>query len=73
MRAEDYSERRLELEGWPVNVSSYRVGGKWHAKADNVSPGAALSRAEGDSKEAVKASVIERARDLLSRTRRHAV
>ncbi len=73
MKAEDYSERKLELEGWPVNVTTYRVGAKWHAKADNVSPGAALSRAEADSKEAAEARVIERARELLSRTRRHNV
>ena len=36
MKAEAYAERRLELEGWPVNVTSWRLGETWHAKADNV-------------------------------------
>ena len=44
MKAEEYAERQLELAGWPVNVASYRLGIQWHAKADNVSPGAALAR-----------------------------
>jgi hypothetical protein len=73
MRAEDYSERQLELDGWPVNVSSWRLGETWHAKADNVSPGAALARITATSKEEAEAKAIARAKELLGRTRRHAV
>jgi hypothetical protein len=71
MRAENFAERSLELSGWPVNVSSYKLGQEWHAKADNVSPGAALARATGASREEAENQVIERARNLLARTRRH--
>jgi hypothetical protein len=73
MRAEDFSERQLELEGWPVNVSSWRLGETWHAKADNVSPGAALARITASTKEEAEAKAIARAKELLGRTRRHAV
>jgi hypothetical protein len=73
MRAENYTERSLELSGWPVNVTSYKLGQEWHAKADNVSPGAALARAKGASREEAESKVIERARSLLERTRRSAV
>ena len=73
MTAEEYQERRLELSGWPVNVSSYRLGEVWHSKADNVSPGAGLSRATGATREEAEQKAIERARELLSRTKRHAV
>ncbi len=47
MKAEEFQERKLEVAGWPVNLTSYRLGSEWHAKADNVSPGAALARAAG--------------------------
>jgi len=73
MKAEEYRERRIEAGGWPVNVSSYRVGDEWHAKADNVSPGAALARAAGVTREEAEQRVVERAAELLSRTRRHEV
>jgi hypothetical protein len=73
MKAENFSERRVEVNGWPVNVSSYQLGAKWHAKADNVSPGANLARAQADTREAAEQQVLDRARELLARTKRHAV
>jgi len=73
MNAEGYAERRLEPAGWPVNVASYRLGIQWHAKADNVSPGAALARATGSTREEAERRALERAEELLGRTRRHAV
>jgi hypothetical protein len=47
MKVEDYQERKVEVAGWPVNLTSYRVGDVFHCKADNVSPGAALARTTG--------------------------
>jgi hypothetical protein len=73
MKAEEFQERRIELAGWPVNVSSYRMGTVWHAKADNVSPGAGLARASGETREAAESSVTKRAEELLGRTRRRPV
>ncbi len=73
MKAENFSERRVEIDGWPVNVSSYQLGEKWRAKADNVSPGANLARAEADTRETAEQRVLDRARELLGRTKRHEV
>lgn len=73
MRAEDYQERRIEINGWPVNLTSYRVGSVYHCKADNVSPGAALTRTTGATREEAEEKAIARARELLSRTRRQPV
>jgi hypothetical protein len=73
MKAEAYAERRLELEGWPVNVTSWRLGETWHAKADNVSPGATLARITAPSREEAEEKAVARARELLSRTHRRAV
>ncbi len=46
---------------------------EWHAKADNVSPGATLARATGASREEAEAEAVKRAEELLARTRRHEV
>ncbi|MFN7999158.1 MAG: hypothetical protein U0Q18_36395 [Bryobacteraceae bacterium] len=73
MKAEDYSERRLDVDGWQVNLTSYRLGEVYHSKADNVSPGAALARTTGATREEAEQKALERARQLLSRTRRHEI
>jgi hypothetical protein len=73
MKAEEYQERRLEIAGWPVNLTTYRMGNEWHAKADNVSPGAALCRSTAPTREQAEQAALKRAEELLGRTRRHAV
>ena len=73
MRAEEFQERKVEVAGWPVNLASYRLGAEWHCKADNVSPGAALARTTGATREEAEEKAIRRAGELLGRTRRHAV
>jgi len=45
MKPTDYSERRMELSGWPVNIVTYRLGDVFYCKVDNVSPGAQVARA----------------------------
>jgi hypothetical protein len=73
MQAEEYDERRVELAGWPVRLTTYRLGSEWHAKADNVSPGAALCRVSGATRDEAEQKALKRAEELLGRTRRHAV
>jgi len=72
MKVEDYQERKLEVAGWPVNLTSYRLGEVFHAKADNVSPGAALARTTGATREEAEKKALDRAEQLLGRTRVHA-
>ncbi len=73
MKAEEYQERRVEVAGWPVNLASYRLGTVWHSKADNVSPGAALARTTGATREEAEEKALKRAEELLERTKRHPV
>ena len=73
MNAEEYRERKIELAGWPVNIASYRLGAEWHAKADNVSPGASLARTVGATREEAEDKAVNRAEELLGRTRRQEV
>ncbi len=70
MKTEDYSERMLELAGWPARIVSYRLGQTYHAKADNVSPGAIVARAQAASKAEAEAQVLAKAEERLAATRR---
>jgi len=71
MKPEQYAERRVEVEGWPVNLTSYLLDGRFHCTADNVSPGAWLARTEGTTREEAEEKALLRARQLLARTRVH--
>jgi hypothetical protein len=73
VKPEQFSERRVDVDGWQVNLTTYKLGEKWHSKADNVSPGAALARVVAESREAAEERALARAKELLSRTKRHAV
>jgi hypothetical protein len=73
MKAEEYQERKVEVEGWQVNLTSYRLGDVYHCKADNVSPGAALTRTTGATRQQAENKALQRAREMLSRTRRQKV
>jgi hypothetical protein len=73
MKAGDYQERRLEIEGWPVKLTSYRIGETFYCTADDVSPGVAVARTNGQTREEAETAAIERARSKLVATKRHAV
>ena len=73
MNVENFSERQLEIDGWRVNLTTYQIGGLFHCKVDNVSPGAGLARTTGATREEAEEKAIARAKELLSRTRRHQV
>ena len=73
MNVEYHAERKIEIDGWPVNITSWRLGETWHAKADNVSPGATLARIEAPSRQEAEEKAIARSRELLARTHRRAV
>ena len=67
----DYSERQLEVAGWPVKVTSYKLGAVYRATVDNVSPGAWIARSDGATKLEAETTALDRARQLLEKTKRH--
>ena len=73
MKVENHAERQIEIDGWPVNLTSYQIGATFHCKADNVSPGAALARTTGATRQEAEDKAIARAKELLSRTKRRKV
>ena len=73
MKVEEYQERKVAVAGWEVNLTSYRLGAEWHGKVDNVSPGATMCRTTGATREEVEAKLLQRAEEMLARTRRREV
>jgi len=70
LRSEEFRETKQELEGWPINIVSYRVGDTFYCTIDNVSPGARFARAEGPTREAAESTALEKAAKYLKQTRR---
>jgi len=70
VKSEEYSERVVDVGGWQCRLTSYRLGEVYHCHADNVSPGARLARTTGATKEDAEKAALERATELLARTRR---
>lgn len=73
MKAEHFKERQIEIDGWPVKLTSYRLGEKFICQADNVSPGACLARFKAVSPEDAEAQAISKAKHLLGKTRRREI
>ncbi len=70
MKAEEFSSMKLEVEGWPIRVTTYRIGEICYAKVDNVSPGVLIARSTGATDEEARNKVLEKARVRLAATRR---
>ncbi|HEV8481562.1 MAG TPA: hypothetical protein VGR66_12275 [Candidatus Eisenbacteria bacterium] len=70
MRAEDYKTQTDEIEGWKVNVVTYRIGDRCYCQIDNVSPGARIARAEASTREEAEKLARDDAARRLARQRR---
>jgi hypothetical protein len=70
VNSEQFKEHQIDIEGWPVRLTSYRVGEKYVCQADNVSPGACLARFSAATLEEAEVQAISKAKHLLGKTRR---
>ena len=66
-KTEEYSERKMELAGWPVTIVSYRLGSVYHASVENQDPGAWMVKAEGQTKQDAEAKAVKEAEALLAK------
>jgi hypothetical protein len=70
MRAEDWKKRELELEGWPVMVSSYQIGDSYVTEVESTTSGATIARATRKTRAEAELEALETAAKRLLRTRR---
>ena len=70
MQAEDFRKQPLELAGWTMQVSSYRIGGHYLAEVEALDSGVTIARATGEARGETEQEAIQTAVKRLSRTRR---
>ena len=70
-KPEDYSERKSELAGWPVNIVTYRLGAVYRTTIDNTDPGAWVVKSEGATKEEAEGKAVKEAEALLQKIKRN--
>lgn len=70
MKPEEVVEKQTTVAGWPVHLLSYRLGDQYVCIVDNVSPGARLARVYGKTREEAEKTALEKAAEMLARTRR---
>jgi hypothetical protein len=73
VKAENYTERKDEIAGWPVHIVTYSIGDRSYCIIDNVDPGARFARAEASTTEEAERLALVKARKYLGQTRRFPV
>ncbi|WP_292371729.1 hypothetical protein [Mesorhizobium sp.] len=69
LRAEGYRRRRERLSGWDIGIASYKLGGRYRCEVETFSPGARLARGEGATRDEAEADALNKAREMLAKTR----
>lgn len=70
LRAEELQAREDRLEGWPVRITSYRVGDQFRSTVDNIDPGATVARGAGATRAEAEQEAISIARERLAKVKR---
>ena len=66
LKADDFRIDKKEISGWPVNITSYKIGSTYYCHIDNVDPGAIIVRTEGTTYDEVIQSAMTKAQERLS-------
>ncbi|MFQ5926044.1 MAG: hypothetical protein ACE5MH_01270 [Terriglobia bacterium] len=66
---EDSSQRTESIGGYPIAITSYRLGSTYYAKAEIHLPGAGarIAAAEDTTREAAEGKVLAKVRRLLEK------
>ena len=70
-KAEEYSERKTQLAGWPVNIVTYRLSSTYYTTNDNTDPGAWVVKAQGATKQEAEAKALKDAEALLVKVKKN--
>ena len=69
-KPEEYSERKTQLAGWPITITTYRLGTTYHTTIDNTDPGAWVVKAQGVSKTEAESKAMQEAQVLLEKVKK---
>ena len=70
MKAEEFSRRSQELEGWAIVIETYRLGETYFTTISSADAGARFARAQGGSRADAERTALEKAAHWLGQTRR---
>jgi hypothetical protein len=70
MNAEEYQRRQDIVHGWTINITSYRIGDRYHCTIEAADPGARIARSEGGTREEAERVGLDKAAKYLAETRR---
>ncbi len=70
MRAENWDRRELEIEGWPVKVTSYQIGDSYITEIEASASGSTIARGIAKTSGDSWKQASEAAGRRLLRTRR---
>ena len=68
-KAEEYSERKTQLGGWPVTIVTYKLESTYRTTVENNDPGAWVVKAKGSTKDAAEQQAIKEAEVLLAKVK----
>ena len=69
-KPEEYSERKAELAGWPVNIVSYRLGTTYYVSIHNEEPGAWIVKGQGSTLAEAETKARQEAEALLAKIKK---
>ena len=69
-KPEEYTERKTQLAGWPVNIVTFRLGAVYHTTIDNTDPGAWVVKAQGSTQQASESKAMKEAEVLLEKVKK---
>ena len=67
---EEHLREEMEVAGFPIRVTSYKLGRTFHCMVDNVSPGAIIARTSGEDRDRVVRDAIDLATARLESSAR---
>jgi len=70
VKPEQYSERSIEIDGWPVTITTYKLVDVYHSKLENNFTRGWTTRATATTRGEAEKKAIDDARAELARTRR---
>jgi hypothetical protein len=64
-RAEEYKTERRTVAGVNIDITTYKIGDRYHCHVTNADPGATVARAEADTREMAEQLALAKAKDRL--------
>ena len=68
MKAEEYTEAVLELNGTEIRITTYKIGQEYYCHVYSADPGATIARSSALQRETAIDEALQKAKRRLSRT-----